>query len=89
MEWLIGGPAGWQEWAAAAIVAAAAVSLYRHLHGMFGASKPGGSVACRGCAGDCDVPDPVPEQMASIAPLDTTASPAAAPVTPTSNGTPR
>ncbi len=63
MEWLTGGPAGWQEWAAALIVAVAVVSLYRHFRGMFGAMKPGGGVACRGCAGECEDSAPVNESV--------------------------
>lgn len=42
----------WQEAAVAVIVGTAAVSLYRHLRGLFAAPKPGGGASCHGC-GDC------------------------------------
>ena len=89
MEWLFGGPAGWQEAVAAVIVAAAVVSLYRHLRGMFGAASPSGSGAgCRGCAGDCEEPDPATDAAALAArgetPRDTGSG--VTPVTPTARG---
>ncbi len=73
VEWLTAGPGGWQELAAVVIVGLAFVSLYRHLRGVFGPATSGGGPACSGCGGECG----------------DTASPVAAPVTPTSNGTPR
>ena len=87
MEWLIGGPAGWQEVVAAAIVAGAVVSLYRHLRGMFGGPSPsGGGAGCHGCASDCDVPDPAAETATGIKAVNGS-PPAATPVTTTLRGT--
>ena len=88
MEWLIGGPAGWQEGVAAVIVVAAVVSLYRHLRGMFGTASPsGGGAGCHGCASDCEVPDPAAEPGAGTKPVPAGTSPAATPVTATLRGT--
>lgn len=88
MEWLFGGPAGWQEGVAAVIVAAAVVSLYRHLRGMFGAARPssGAAAGCHGCAGDCEEPDPATNVAGASGPGSDTPSPGGAPVTPTVGG---
>lgn len=87
MEWLFGGPAGWQEAVAAVIVAAAVVSLYRHLRGMFGAAKPSGSGAgCHSCAGDCEEPDPAADAAALGGAVHNSPADGRAPVTPTARG---
>ena len=89
MEWLFGGPAGWQEGVAAVIVAAAVVSLYRHLRGLFGAARPGNGAAaagCHGCAGDCEEPDPATNAAPAIGPGSATPAPGSTPVTPTARG---
>ena len=88
MEWLFGGPAGWQE-GVAVIVAAAVVSLYRHLRGMFGAARPsngGAAAGCHGCASDCEEPDPATTVSAAIGPGSGTPSPGGTPVTRTVRG---
>ena len=84
MEWLTAGPAGWQELVAALIVGLAAVSLYRHMRGLFGSATSGAGPACFGCAGECEESAPASEGMS------TTSQPAGAtPVTTTPAGTPR